>query len=46
MKAENVLPDFDEDNKDQRSQTYWRGEWFYDVRKDCNTGTPICLFML
>ena len=27
MKAENALPDFDGDNKDQRSWTHWMAEW-------------------
>lgn len=45
MKAENALPDFDGDNKDQRSWTHWMAEWLYDVRKACKTGTPICLFI-
>ena len=31
MKAENALPDFDGDNKDQRSWTHWMAEWLYDV---------------
>lgn len=35
MKAENALPDFDGDNKDQRSWTHWMTEWLYDVRKAC-----------
>ena len=35
MKAENALPDFDGDNKDQRSWTHWMAEWLYDVRKAC-----------
>ena len=37
MKAENALPDFDGDNKDQRSWTHWMAEWLYDVRKACKT---------
>ncbi len=45
MKAENALPDFDGDNKDQRSWTHWMAEWLYDVRKACKTGAPICLFI-
>ena len=35
MKAENALPDFDGDNKDQRSWTHWMAEWLYDARKAC-----------
>ena len=35
MKAENALPDFDGDNKDQRSWTHWMAKWLYDVRKAC-----------
>lgn len=42
MKAENALPDFDGDNKDQRSWTHWMAEWLYDVRKACKAGAPIC----
>lgn len=38
MKAENALPDFDGDNKDQRSWTHWMAEWLYDVRKACKRG--------
>jgi site-specific DNA-methyltransferase (adenine-specific) len=45
MKAENALPDFDGDNKDQRSWTHWMTEWLYDVRKACKVGAPICLFI-
>ena len=32
MKAENALPDFDGDNRNQRSWTHWMAEWLYDVR--------------
>ena len=39
------LPDFDGDNKDQRSWTHWMAEWLYDVRKACKSGAPICLFI-
>ena len=35
MSAANALPDFDGDNKDQRSWTHWMAEWLYDVRKAC-----------
>ena len=45
MSAANALPDFDGDNKDQRSWTHWMAEWLYDVRKACKKGAPICLFM-
>ncbi len=45
MKAEKALPDFDGDNKDQRSWTHWMAEWLYDVRKACRVGAPICLFI-
>lgn len=44
MKAENALPDFDGDNKDQRSWTHWMAEWLYDVRKACKRGS-VCLFI-
>ena len=40
MKAENALPDFDGDNKDQRSWTHWMAEWLYDLRKACKIGAP------
>ena len=33
MSVANALPDFDGDNKDQRSWTHWMAEWLYDVRK-------------
>ena len=42
MRAENALPDFDGDNKDQRSWTHWMAEWLYDARKACKKGAPIC----
>ena len=45
MRAENALPDFDGDNKDQRSWTHWMAEWLYDARKACKKGAPICLFI-
>ncbi len=45
MKPGNALPDFDGDNKDQRSWTHWMAEWLYDVRKACRSGAPICLFI-
>ena len=45
MSAANALPDFDGDNKDQRSWTHWMAEWLYDVRKACKRGAPICLFI-
>lgn len=31
MSAANALPDFDGDNKDQRSWTHWMAEWLYDA---------------
>ena len=45
MSAEKALPDFDGDQKDQRSWTHWMTEWLYDVRKACKSGAPICLFI-
>ena len=45
MSTANALPDFDGDNKDQRSWTHWMAEWLYDVRKACKKGAPICLFI-
>lgn len=45
MTGEKMLPDFDGDQKDQRSWTHWMTEWLYDVRKACKSGAPICLFI-
>ena len=45
MSPEKALPDFDGDQKDQRSWTHWMAEWLYDVRKACKSGAPICLFI-
>lgn len=45
MTGEKALPDFDGDQKDQRSWTHWMTEWLYDVRKACKSGAPICLFI-
>lgn len=45
MRAEKALPDFDGDNRDQRSWTRWMAEWLSDVRKACKPGAPICLFI-
>ncbi len=45
MRSGNALPDFDGDNKDQRSWTHWMEEWLSDVRKACKGGAPICLFI-
>ena len=45
MRSGNALPDFDGDNKDQRSWTHWMAEWLMDVRKACRSGAPICLFI-
>lgn len=35
MDKENALPDFDGDQKDQRSWTRWMAEWLSDARKAC-----------
>ena len=45
MDKENALPDFDGDQKDQRSWTRWMAEWLSDARKACKPGAPICLFI-
>ena len=45
MSPEKALPDFDGDQKDQRSWAHWMAEWLYDVRKACKSGAPICLFI-
>lgn len=45
MDKDNALPDFDGDQKDQRSWTRWMAEWLSDARKVCKPGAPICLFI-
>ena len=45
MEKENALPDFDGDQKDQRSWTNWMAQWLSDVRRVCKEGAPICLFI-
>ena len=45
MSKENALPDFDGDQKDQRSWTNWMAQWLSDARKACKPGAPICLFI-
>lgn len=45
MSPDKALPDFDGDQKDQRSWTHWMTEWLYDVRKACKSGAPICIFI-
>ncbi len=45
MRRENALPNFNGDNKDQRSWNHWMSEWLYDLRKACKPGAPICLFI-
>ena len=45
MAKECALPDFDGDQKDQRSWTRWMAAWLSDVRKACKPGAPICLFI-
>ena len=45
MDPKNALPDFDGDNRDQRSWTIWMVEWLSDARKACKPGAPICLFI-
>ena len=45
MSKENALPDFDGDQKDQRSWTNWMADWLSDARKACRDGAPICLFI-
>ena len=39
------FPEFDGDNRDQRSWTHWMAEWLYDARNACKPGAPICLFI-
>ena len=45
MDPKNALPDFDGDNRDQRSWTRWMAEWLSDARKACKPGAPVCLFI-
>ena len=45
MRAEKALPDFDGDNRDQRSWTRWMAEWLSDVRKACKPGAVLCVFI-
>ena len=45
MDKDSALPDFDGDQKDQRSWTRWMAEWLSDARKVCKPGAPICLFI-
>lgn len=42
MRADKALPDFDGDQKDQRSWTRWMAEWLSDVRKACKPGAVLC----
>ena len=45
MDPKNAPPDFDGDNRDQRSWTRWMAEWLYDARKACKPGAPVRLFI-
>ena len=45
MRADKALPDFDGDQKDQRSWTRWMAEWLSDVRKACKAGAVLCVFI-
>lgn len=45
MDKDKALPDFDGDQKDQRSWTHWMAQWLTDARKACKPGAPICLFI-
>jgi len=45
MRADKALPDFDGDQKDQRSWTRWMAEWLSDVRKACKEGAVLCVFI-
>jgi len=38
-------PDFEGDNKDQRSWTSWMAEWMGVAREKCKIGAPIVLFI-
>lgn len=44
-KANNPLPDFEGDAKDQRSWTHWMAEWLSEARRVSLPGAPICLFI-
>lgn len=45
LKSDSPFPDFDGDQKDQRSWTRWMAEWLSDARRVCKPGSPICLFI-
>ena len=45
MKADKALPDFDGDQKDQRSWTRWCAEWLSDVRRACKPGAVLVVFI-
>lgn len=45
MDQDKALPDFDGDQKDQRSWTRWMAGWLADVRRACKPGAPVVLFI-
>lgn len=45
MDKAKALPDFDGDQKDQRSWTRWMAGWLEDVRRACKPGAPVVLFI-
>ncbi|MEG0483798.1 MAG: site-specific DNA-methyltransferase [Oscillospiraceae bacterium] len=45
MAGEKALPDFDGDQKDQRSWTRWAAEWLAEVRRACKPGAVLCVFI-
>lgn len=45
LKSDSLFPDFDGDQKDQRSWTRWMAEWLSDARRACKPGAPVCLFI-
>ncbi|MEA5003784.1 MAG: site-specific DNA-methyltransferase [Christensenella sp.] len=44
-KAENMLPNFEGDSKDQRSWTNWATKWLAEARRCSKEGAPICVFI-
>ena len=45
MAADRALPDFDGDQKDQRSWTRWCAEWLSDARRACKPGAVLVVFI-
>lgn len=45
MSRKFALPDFDGDQKDQRSWRNWMTEWLYEAKRVAKPGAPIVLFI-